>query len=393
MTGAALLRRRRLRGVALAAIVGLALSAGLAACGDDDDTSSASGSAAGGGAATTSASGGDAGLQEAKQAMADAMKAPAELGLPKWTKPFPTGKTITYVHCGVEVCNTIVDAIKYAADVAGWKLKVIPSNGSPASVKSAWATVVRTHPDAAFGSGFDGTVYAAELAKLKAMKVPVFALATLDKSGAKGIELVKLGPDEVPIVGKQMAAWAVATTEGKANTLYVDLPTFTILKPVMEAYEKSYKELCSSCGYASMNVPITALGSKAPGMIVGYLRSHPDVNVVAMGYDGIGLGLPAALKAAGLADKVKIVGEAPTATNLSYVQAGTQGATVSQGYYEIWANLVDAAARAMTGQSLEPNAAFPPPYWLVTKENVAEANPPKPLNPDLAGELKELWNR
>ena len=126
-------------------------------------------------------------------------------------------------------------------------------------------------------------------------------------------------------------------------------------------------------------------------MIVGYLRSHPDVNRVALGYDGIGLGLPAALKAAGLADKVQVVGEAPTATNLSYVESGGQAATVGQGYYEIWANLVDAAARAMTGQSLDANAAFKPPYWLVTKENVAEANPPAPLAPDLNGELAETW--
>ena len=61
-------------------------------------------------------------------------------------------------------------------------------------------------------------------------------------------------------------------------------------------------------------------------MIVSYLRAHPEVNYVALSYDGVGVGLPAALKAAGLADKVKIIGEAPTATNVSYVEAGTQGA-------------------------------------------------------------------
>jgi ribose transport system substrate-binding protein len=103
-----------------------------------------------------------------------------------------------------------------------------------------------------------------------------------------------------------------------------------------------------------MTVPITALGSKAPGRIVAYLRSHPAINRVALGYDGLGLGLPAALKATGLADKVQVIGEAPTATNLSYVQSGQQAATVGLGYYEIWANLVDAATRYMTGQSLAP---------------------------------------
>jgi hypothetical protein len=64
---------------------------------------------------------------------------------------------------------------------------------------------------------------------------------------------------------------------------------------------------------------------------------------------------------------------------------------VGQGYYEIWANLVDAAARYMTDQPLDANQAFKPPYWLVTKENVDEANPPRPLVPDLNGELAETW--
>ena len=190
-----------------------------------------------------------------------------------------------------------------------------------------------------------------------------------------------------------MASWVVSDSKGEANTLYVDLPTFTILKPVMEGFEKRYEEWCPDCGYDSMTVPLTALGSKAPGLVVSYLRAHPDVNYVAVGYDGVAVGLPAALKAAGLSEKVKIVGEAPTATNISYVEAGTQGATVSQGYYEIWAQYVDAAARQMAGLPLDANVEWKPPWFLVTKDNVADGDGYEPLVPDLNAKLAELWKQ
>jgi ribose transport system substrate-binding protein len=385
---------RRLRGAATAVLAVLALSAGLAACGGDDDEGASSGS--GGAASAGSGDAPSAGLKASQAFAKEAATFPTDLGLPKSEKPIPSGKTVTYVHCGVEVCTTIANAIKYAAKPFGWNVKIVPSNGTPASVKGAWGNVVRLKPDAAFGSGFDKTLYAGELKKLNALNVPVFSWATLDAtlpdSNGK-ITLAKGGPDEVGIVGEQQAAWVVSDSKGDANTVYVDLPTFTILKPVREGFEKRYKEWCSGCAYDTMSVPLTAIGSKAPGMVVSYLRSHPEVNYVALSYDGVGVGLPAALKAAGLADKVKIVGEAPTATNISYVEAGTQGATVSQGYYEIWAMFVDAAARQITGQPLDASKSWKPPWFLVTKDNVAQGDGYKPLIPGLDAKLGELWNQ
>ena len=55
---------------------------------------------------------------------------------------------------------------------------------------------------------------------------------------------------------------------------------------------------------------MTSLGRDAPDRIVSYLRSHPQVSYVVLSVsNALGAGLPAALRAAGLADKVKIVGQ------------------------------------------------------------------------------------
>ena len=122
-------------------------------------------------------------------------------------------------------------------------------------------------------------------------------------------------------IGKYLAAEIVANSSGKANTLYVNLPAYTILGALGTSFEQVYKQLCPSCGYASVDVPLTQLAN-APTVIVSYLRSHPSVDYVALSVaDALDNGLPAALSAAGLSN-VKIVGEGGGPTSFSYVGEG-----------------------------------------------------------------------
>jgi ribose transport system substrate-binding protein len=373
---------RRLR--AALALFAVAVAVVAAGCGDDDDNEST---------ASSGGSGSSSGVAEAKAFMKTSMTPPSELGLPPTEKPIPSGKTVTYVHCGVDVCSTIVKAIRNSADILGWNLKVIPSDGSPASIKAGWGQVVRLGPDVAFGSGAPSATYKAELGQLEAAGIPVILLATTDTEG-NGITFSEMQLDEVPVVGKQMAAWVVSTTNGDANTLYVDLPTFPILPPVKEGYEEAYGEWCPDCPYESIDLPITSIGKDAPSRIVAHLRANPDVNTVALGYDGLGFGLPAALKAAGLDDKVQVIGEAPTETNFAYVRNGEQGATVSQAYFEIWANLVDVAARTLTDQPIDGNTEWKVPWFTVTKENIETVGTGhEPVYPDLNEQLETLWKK
>jgi ribose transport system substrate-binding protein len=368
----------------LAAVLGVVI----AACSSSVNSSSTStGTSTSAGATGSSTSSGVA-AAEAELKVAEAR--PTSINLPPFSKAIPSGKTVTFVHCGVAVCDTIAAAIKNAAAVLGWKVDVIPTDGTPASVKAAWDTVVRLHPAVAFGSGFDRALFASEASQLAAMHVPVMNWTTTDTVG-QGLAFVHGGPSEVPVVGEQMAAWVVANTQGKADTLYVNLPTFVILQPVMAGFESYYKQWCPDCKLSTMSVPLTSIGTTAPSLIVSYLRAHPDINRIAVGYDGVDVGLPAALASAGLSGKVKFIGEAPTATNLAYVQAGTEAATVAQGVYEIWAMYLDAAARALTGQSLAPDDAWKVPWFLVTQSNYSQGTGNAPVVPNLNGQLKQIW--
>ena len=380
-------RHRRVAGAVLTAALGVVI----AACSTSAGTGTAGSSASAGSTAAASGST-SAGVQAAVAELKVAETRPASIGLPAFSKPIPAGKTVSFVHCGVAVCDTVAAAIKNAAAVLGWKVDVIPTNGTPASVKAAWDSVVRLHPDVAFGSGFDRALFASEASQLAAMHVPVMNWTTTDTAG-QGLVFVHGGPSEVPVVGEQMAAWVVADTQGKADTLYVNLPTYVILQPVMEGFVSYYKQWCPGCKLSTMSVPLTSIGTTAPSLIVSYLRAHPDINRIAVGYDGIDVGLPAALAAAGLSGKVKFIGEAPTATNLAYVQAGAEAATVSQGVYEIWAMYLDAAARALTGQSLAPDNAWKVPWFLLTQSNYSQGTGYAPIVTNLDGQLKQIWKK
>jgi ribose transport system substrate-binding protein len=389
---------RRHRGLFAIVASALAVAIATAACGSSSSTSSgggssssssSSGSASAAATSSSSASSG-ANVALAKQ-MVTADETPVTYGVTaKSTKPIPTGKTIAYINTGNAGGQTIYEAISAAAKVLGWKVNNIATDSTPASVHNAWSSAVQQSPDAVFGIGFNRTLYNTQLLQLEAKHIPFFDYSDNNVTG-NGVTLVLEGGNGAAAApaGSQMADWAVADTNGKANVLYVGLPTFVILNVVQSAFKAEYQKLCPSCGFSLLNIPITALGTTAPSLIVSYLRAHPSINYVVLSYDPISVGLPAALKAAGLNTKVKFVGEAPSPTNLGYVASGEEAATINQGFYELEAQEVDAAARYLTGQSIAPDQSLPPHYyWIETKNNLQSKTGFGPVDPNLYTKFK-----
>ena len=63
------------------------------------------------------------------------------------------------------------------------------------------------------------------------------------------------------------------------------------------------------------------------------------------------------------------------------------------GYYEIWAMYLDAAARALTGQSLAPDNAWKVPWFMVTQANYSQGTGYAPIIPNLDSQLKQIWKK
>jgi ribose transport system substrate-binding protein len=314
------------------------------------------------------------------------------MGLPPITKPIPTGKKVVYVHCGVAACTVLADGAKKAAEILGWKYQTIASDGTPESVKKAWQTANRLKADVVLGSGYDRSIFEAELKELNARGGIASIYATLTNPSADLPVSIGL-PADVGREGQQSAAWVVADSKGKANTLYVNLPSFTILGPILDSFKADYKKFCSTCKLEVMDMPITALGKDSTDRIISKLRANKNINYIVMSVDVMGIGFPAALKAAGLDGKVRFMGHSPSVENLGYIDQGLQSATVNQDYYAVMAALIDGAARKMVGLPVTPVNKWSIPYFIESKGKLASTTGFGPVMPDFYGQLKKLWGK
>ena len=370
------LRRPRLL---TAAVVTLALGA-LTACG-----STAGGDSGGG----TTDKVDQSGIAKAQALYNGYLKRPTQI--PNSTpidKPIPKGKKITFIACGTPSCNLEAAIIKKAADKLGWTFSQIATDGTPEKTKAAWDQIVREKPDGVIYSATPRAGFEAELQQAKKLGIHVTACCTTDPPG-NGLDFVIGQPTQSTGVGEAMASWVITTSKGKANSVYVDLSAFPILAELFKGYSQGMDTLCAACKYDRLDIPITALGKDVTERIVGYLRSHPDTKYVALSVDGaLGIGLPAALKAAGLND-IKVVGEGPDTTTLQYISSGQQQASVAFPYWEEMYAQVDALARIFAG--VPPEAKTTVPTWVLTKDNLPTDKEIFPVVADMEEQYYKLW--
>jgi ABC-type sugar transport system substrate-binding protein len=349
-------------------------------CGSDTG-----GSAAGGG--------GGAGVAEALALAQKAATRPTSIGLTKPIgKPVPTGKKVVFISCGVQACETQGDIIKQGASDLGWSASTIGTDGSPEQLQNAFDTAMRQGADAIVLNAVNRASVAKQLEAAKQKGVAFVTSSSVDKTG-DGILANVAGTQNSAKIGDNLAAQIVADSKGNANTLYVNISAFQILQALGDQFKSSYAKYCPSCQYGSLDIPITSLGKDAPDRIVSYLRSHPQVNYVVLSVsNALGAGLPAALRAAGLGDKVKLVGQSGDTQTFQDLQAKNFNSVVPYDYYTVDYLMLDALARHFAGA---PAQEALPPLWIVTPDNMpAEATKGMfPVVESYRDEFKKLWGK
>jgi ribose transport system substrate-binding protein len=372
------LRNRAYKSAAVL-VLGAALAAA-AGCGSDSSGSAASG-------------GGGAGVAEALAVAQKSTTRPTSIGITKPIgKPVPTGKKVVFISCGVAACEAQGDIIKQGAADLGWSAETIGTDGSPEQLQNAFETALRDGADGIILNAVNRASVAKQLEQAKQQGVAFVTSSSVDKTG-DGILANVAGTDNSAKIGENMAAQIVADSEGKANTLYVNISAFQILQALGDQFKSSYTKYCPDCQYGSIDIPITALGKDAPDRIVSYLRSHPQVNYVVLSVsNALGAGLPAALRAAGLTDKVKIVGQSGDSQTFQDLQSKSYNSIVPYDYYAVDYLMLDALARHFAGAKQQDTL---PPLWIVTPDNMpAEATKGLfPVVPSYRDEFKKLWGK
>jgi ribose transport system substrate-binding protein len=364
------------------AAVGAALALGAAACGSSDDSSSEPAASSGGRSSSA--------LTEAQNVMSQGAKRPSEITVSTpIDKPIPSGKKLVFISCGTSQCQLQGSIIQKAAAHLGWTSKTVATDGSPTQVQEAFTTALRTGVDGVILNASTRDAIAKQLEQAKAKGVAYVGCCSTDQIG-DGYLYNTSTPEQNAQIGKYLAAAIVADGKGKANTLYVDIPAFTILGALGESFKKDYETYCPGCGFAKIDVPLPRLAD-SPNIIVSYLRSHPDVDYLALSVtDALATGLPAALKAAGLTD-VKIVGQGGDPTAFQALAQGQILALVPFDYYAVDYQMIDALARHFAGVTVEQTA---PPLWLLTKDNLpSDYTKLFPMVPDYQNKFLKLWGK
>ena len=367
--------RGRTKGGALA-IVLAALLVMASACGRSD--------------ASSSSKIDEAGLKAAEATVAKASVRPTTIPVTDpVSKPIPKGKKITFVSCGVEACAMQGPILAAGAKSLGWTVDQVATDGSAEKVQGAIDAAIRNGSDAVILNAADPDAYAKQIADAKKAGVQFVTCCSLATAGDGLLYNTATDKQNGPI-GDYLAAEVVADSKGKADALYVNISAFEILKLVGQSFDEGVKKYCEGCSVDNLDIPLTSLGKDAPDRIISYLRSHPKVNYVALSVsDALGVGLPAAIKAAGLGDKVKIVGQGGGTQNFTDLKSGAIHALVPGDLFSYDYLMLDALARHWAGVPLNDDG---PPYWLVKKDTVpSDTSKPFPVIEDYQAQYEKLW--
>lgn len=116
------------------------------------------------------------------------------------------------------------------------------------------------------------------------------------------------------------ADWIIADSNGKANVLIVTSNDVAISKFNVAATEAEYKARCPSCKATVIDVPVTQWATGVQPAVESALRQDPSIKYVNTLYDPMGIYATAAVRAAGMTGRVKVVSYNGTPSVLRVLQ-------------------------------------------------------------------------
>lgn len=360
---------------------------GSAACGDDssDDGSKEPKSADA------------AALVDAARARYEAFAAEPDFGLDVALPRAPEqGIEVAWLEGNAEAIKALTAGVKEATAALGWKLTTIPyTYGDPQSTSSALSQAVARRVSYVITSGGSEAALGQGLEAAKAAGIPVFDIfgGEEPRGEANGIYAAPNNLTTVIDGTTALVDYAIAESEASAKILYVNYPDSPTLAAAAAGVDEHVRTACPDCEITKLNLTGADLGSgAAPGQVVSALQRDRGIAFVLFGFSGVFTGVPEALSAAGLQDRVDLLVFQPGADALDHLKKGSVavGLPFPQGA-SAWA-AVDAAARLSLGVALD-DASYQHlqvPLW--TPDSVPQ---------DIAGEYqgvqgyqdgyKELW--
>ena len=321
---------------------------------------------------TAAASGRTAdGIAEAKKLAAAATKPPASIGLTKrLSKRPPKGKKITFLQCSQPVCTAFMAGLKEASAVLGWSVKSISFEQTPEGIQAGVQAAIDGKPDGIFFTGISPAFITKQLADAKSKRIPIvdgFDAAT--KFAFPIISMVG-GDRDTSAWSRKTADWVIADSNGKANVVIFNISAYTTLNNATNAFKGEIKRLCAGCKVKVNDAKVTDVGSKLPAATVSALQRDPSITHVAFAFGDMMIGVPAALKAASLNGKAKLVSYGSASPGLlnDIIKGDAHASSAWSIPLNSWTAL-DSLARYFVGDKASIQAQPPTPHMVITAAN------------------------
>jgi ribose transport system substrate-binding protein len=369
-----------------AIIATLVLAFAFAACGSDDNSS---GSAAAGG---SSSAGSAEGVAKAAEALKPYEATPTEITIKEPLKGAPpAGKTIVMLGTNDPNNQKLQKSLKELAALAKWNYAVVsydPAN--PATFNAAIDTAITKKADYIAEAGIPLTPAMIKKVQDAGSK---WVLTSVHPAEVKPPVIVNANAyanDE--LMGEVLANFFITDSKGKGNVIIEHVPAYPILKGFVDGFQKVVNANCPDCKVKIQEITIPDLtAGKVPSVMVGALRSNPDADYVAFDVGPFAAGFDSALAAAGLAGKVKIIGQAADEAGIAALKTGKH--TAWTGFDPVYSTYVmmDAMFRDSLGMPIDAEASGLQTTQILTKEDVGGITGNWGEPKDALDQFKKLW--
>lgn len=286
------------------------------------------------------------------------------------------GKTIVYAEPSFPVAKVIGAKLQEAATALGMNLETVNIGATPDTVATGMDEVVRKNPDAVIVVGFDpNTFWAKQAQSLADAGVPTVGLGYIAcdevrspcEDGEAGSTLSLVATPESEAFGQLQADKIIVDSGGKASAVYFGDPQLGN-SPIIEKAFTERLEDCTGCTVDSVELSAADIGTEVPSQIVSYLQANPDVDYMSLQFGDFAIGVPQALKAAGL--DTKIVTQASSPAQFEDLEAGgAQIADIPVPYGYMSYVAVDSIARFILGDEVT-KAEADLPLFVMTQDNM-----------------------
>jgi ribose transport system substrate-binding protein len=285
----------------------------------------------------------------------------------------PEHQNVIWLACSLSTCQgDLTNGYKDASAALGWGFEKINYNTLKAA--EGVQTALNKNPDTIFITGIEPAYFEAQAKEAIKKEIPIFNGFVLEEPEPEknGMYMNYLNKHGYGVEAKQMAAWMINDSEGKANVLSVVIPEYPILKGEYESIAEEFKN-CPGCKLNELAVTVEELESgKVPSKIAAYMQQNPETDYIEFTFSDLLTGAEAALQSAGI-EGVKFTGVQSNPTIVKEIVEGKVAAWTAQPQeFQGWIS-VDAAIRNAQGEGLtkyEESGEIP--TWVIDSAKEAE---------------------